>query len=341
MVVEKNNIGQSWWSIILAIFLHVVIFLLISGVFTDVFTEAQKTVKKLEIDADAEKIINATVFDEQQVDKLINAVKKARVTEKKLEEKREQDVLKKEKKRLQKIEDKKRAKAQALVRKKAAEKQRLVEQKQRLEEQQKKKVEAALALVAKEKVEKLALAEKKKAEAKLKKKQAEQLKRQKEAEKARLAKLEKALREAEARHQAQERQRIAEELERKQQEQARIRVAQQKAEADQRARVEQAKINAMNKHRATRLIDRAKRDITKKVTDNWIKSIDGNLRCKIKVHLKPGGIVTDARAIVSSGNTIFDRSAENAVRKASPLPVPSNPELFEYFKTFEFNFKPK
>jgi len=46
--------------------------------------------------------------------------------------------------------------------------------------------------------------------------------------------------------------------------------------------------------------------------------------------------------IGSSGDPIFDRSAENAVRKASPLPVPQDRNLFnQEFRVFTFVFKPE
>ena len=54
------------------------------------------------------------------------------------------------------------------------------------------------------------------------------------------------------------------------------------------------------------------------------------------------GTVISAEVISSSGDEIFDRSAENAVQKASPLPVPNDKELFnQEFRTFQFLFNPK
>jgi colicin import membrane protein len=50
----------------------------------------------------------------------------------------------------------------------------------------------------------------------------------------------------------------------------------------------------------------------------------------------------DAVVVNSSGDDIFDRSAENAVRKASPLPVPQDRNLFsQNFRVFTFIFKPE
>jgi colicin import membrane protein len=45
--------------------------------------------------------------------------------------------------------------------------------------------------------------------------------------------------------------------------------------------------------------------------------------------------------VESSGDPAFDRSAEAAVRRASPLPLPANRELFENFRSFTFVFKPQ
>ena len=47
------------------------------------------------------------------------------------------------------------------------------------------------------------------------------------------------------------------------------------------------------------------------------------LSCTLRITLVPGGEVARVEVMKSSGNPIFDRQAENAVRKASPLPVPN------------------
>ena len=44
----------------------------------------------------------------------------------------------------------------------------------------------------------------------------------------------------------------------------------------------------------------------------------------------------------SSGNEAFDRSAEQAVRKAARFDVPEDPALFEaHFRRFQMLFKPE
>jgi colicin import membrane protein len=45
--------------------------------------------------------------------------------------------------------------------------------------------------------------------------------------------------------------------------------------------------------------------------------------------------------VKSSGNPVFDRSAESAVYKAAPLPQPSDPKAAEALRDFQFIFKPE
>ncbi|KAF3981723.1 MAG: cell envelope integrity protein TolA [Methylococcales symbiont of Hymedesmia sp. n. MRB-2018] len=83
--------------------------------------------------------------------------------------------------------------------------------------------------------------------------------------------------------------------------------------------------------------------IQQKVIKRWIKPVLSakGMNCTVRVKLLPSGDVMDVAVIKSSGNDIFDRSAENAVRKASPLPVPKNRALFaKRFRLFTFRFEP-
>ena len=54
-----------------------------------------------------------------------------------------------------------------------------------------------------------------------------------------------------------------------------------------------------------------------------------------------GGEVVEARVVHSSGNPVFDRQAETAVRKAAPLPVPDEPRLMQQMREFNFVFEPE
>jgi TonB family protein len=118
---------------------------------------------------------------------------------------------------------------------------------------------------------------------------------------------------------------------------------QAKAEA---AAAAQAKDEAIKEKAATQgaEAEQAKLAIKQKVNQRWIRpsSTAAGSRCTIRVRLLSDGTVMDAEVISSSGNEDFDRSAENAVNKASPLPVPKDKELFaREFRSFQFLFNPK
>ena len=264
----------------------------------------------------AVNIVKATVIDGAKVKAEADKQKKIAL-DKKRKEKKRLDQLKKnrlaeekkladlKKQRLQ--EQKKIAKANA---EQAAKKARL-------------KKEAALAKKEAALAEKKALAKK---QAAVKKKKAEAEKRKKiAADKKRkdlLAK-EKAKKDKAARDKAFKEQQLREQA-------IRARAMQQQMLAEEQELQAQAAVASYSDL------------IRQKVERNWRQppgDIAG-LACHVRVRLIPGGEVVDAQVIQSSGNTFFDHSVELATRKASPLPLPSDPNMFKYFRTLEFNFRP-
>lgn len=83
--------------------------------------------------------------------------------------------------------------------------------------------------------------------------------------------------------------------------------------------------------------------INSAINDRFVRppGLPGGLKCTLSVRLIPGGEVIEARVVQSSGNSVFDRQAENAVLKASPLPVPDEPRLFEQMREINFVFDPE
>lgn len=62
----------------------------------------------------------------------------------------------------------------------------------------------------------------------------------------------------------------------------------------------------------------------------------------LRIQLFPGGELQNVELVKSSGDAAFDRAAENAVRLAGRLPVPTDPALFNRsFRQFTFTFDPR
>ena len=95
--------------------------------------------------------------------------------------------------------------------------------------------------------------------------------------------------------------------------------------------------------RVSELMDKYRAIIRQKVSRNWIKpaAVGQGKECIVRVRLVAGGEVINAEVVKSSGDAAFDRSVESAVYKAAPLPVPSEADMFEYFRDIEFLFRPE
>lgn len=84
--------------------------------------------------------------------------------------------------------------------------------------------------------------------------------------------------------------------------------------------------------------------INQKIKNEWKRpiNVDGKLETVMTITVLPGGEVRSVLIKQSSGNAAFDASAEEAVRRASPLPVPADAALFnEYFRVISLKFKPE
>jgi TonB family protein len=80
------------------------------------------------------------------------------------------------------------------------------------------------------------------------------------------------------------------------------------------------------------------------VSMNWSRppSARNGMEVRMIVELVPTGDVVGVTVVSSSGNEAFDRSAEQAVRKAGKFDVPKDPGVFEkYFRRLQVNFKPE
>ncbi|HAG53599.1 MAG TPA: hypothetical protein DCL21_07425 [Alphaproteobacteria bacterium] len=81
--------------------------------------------------------------------------------------------------------------------------------------------------------------------------------------------------------------------------------------------------------------------IRKVIQDNWYVTAGANrlnkLESIVRLSLDRDGTVRKVRIVKSSGQGHFDRSLQRAIRKASPLPIPSG--KYEIYKTIELRFR--
>lgn len=249
--------------------------------------------------------VQASVVSEQEIEKQMEAIRKKDEAEK-------QKQLEAQKK------------LEELLNKKKQEEQRLAEIKQRQEEEKKK----AEQLEKEKEQQRLELA-------KLKQQEEQRKQAEAEAEKKRQEEAEKKKQEAERKRKEEaERKRKAEEEKRQQ----------ELAEKRQR---EQELQEQLERERLQRRVDAALAQyipiIRQKVSRNWNApaGLSNDIEARVNVRLSPNGEVLSARIVKSSGNPVFDRSVENAVLKASPLPIPQERGVNEKFRDLDLKFKPE
>ncbi len=258
--------------------------------------------------AQKHKIIDAVVVDAKKYDESVKKKERLKIQaeQKKLDEIKA--TKKKKQLALKKTQEKKKAEEKKIKDKKVADKK------------------------------KLALAKKKK-EDKLKKE-----KRAKEkAAKEKRAK-EKKIKEQKAREKK-ERERVAAEKKRKAEEERKRRV-EEKAEFE-RALLEEERLEEEARKQAIRTARLQTQrqqyimQIAQKVENNWLRPVStaAGQSCEVKVTQTMSGDVLDVIVQSCTSDNAFQRSVERAVRKASPLPLPPDPELFD--REIYFKFKPR
>ena len=248
-----------------------------------------------------ENIVEAVTVDEKAVEEELQ-----RLRDKELEKQRAMEAkLKELEQQASAVEEKRREEEK---RKQAAERKRKEEEQRKLEAERKRKEEERRSAAERDRIRQ----EKLEAEAELNRIEEENRKAQEEQ-----ARLQEEQRKAEAERKRQEeekRKQAAAESERKQREQ------------QQRA---QDKITLQN----------IVAQIYQAVAGNFNKTgLPKGLECVLSVQTVPGGEVISVTVNEPSGNEVFDRRAVTAVEKASPLPLPSDPAVFERLRLRKFNF---
>ena len=90
------------------------------------------------------------------------------------------------------------------------------------------------------------------------------------------------------------------------------------------------------------LMDKYKSMIIQAISEQWVvpQNLPKDISCILTVRVAPGGTVIQVTVEKSSGNPVLDNSAIAAVNKASPLPVPTDANLFDEFRTLKLTVKP-
>jgi len=93
--------------------------------------------------------------------------------------------------------------------------------------------------------------------------------------------------------------------------------------------------------RLQRMIDEHTAVVQQKVVNSWtLPSISApKLSSIVTVAVAVNGEVIGVQVTSRSGNSDFDRSAEVAVTRSSPLPVAVDPEVMDQFRTLLFEFR--
>lgn len=164
----------------------------------------------------------------------------------------------------------------------------------------------------------------------LKKQEAERLAKQQEE--AKKAAAEKALKEKQAAEQ-----KAAEEALLKQ-------LAEEQKQEEERRAQEQAQRQQEQQQRMAKLSAEYQDIIRAKVASAWTypPSVTPDMEVTVQLSMVPTGEVISVKVTQSSGNDALDRSVEQAIIKASPLPVPDDIRTFESnFRNLTMKFRPE
>ena len=208
------------------------------------------------------------------------------------------------------------------------------EQERRAAEEQKRLEDAR---VERERLERLEQIREQQAEKKRIAEEAEQKRLAEEAERKRIVEEERQKREAEA---EMERKRVEAERQRQEEiERQRLENERLRREAEAAARQQELDTEANRMAAATADAKAAYMfAIRQKIARNWVRpaSAEVGLECTVNVRQLPGGEVIDVSIGRCNGDETVRRSIESAVFKASPLPAPRDPGVFDRDLTLIF-----
>lgn len=134
----------------------------------------------------------------------------------------------------------------------------------------------------------------------------------------------------------------SEELEKKKKLEEDARKKKETEEAEKKKRAEaDTKKNAEQVAADAKVIEGLQSPIKSAISRNFnVVGLPPGLSCKLLIRMVPGGEVVGVQVAQSSGNPVFDQRARDAVYQASPLPVPTEPRIFEKMRDLQLTFEP-
>jgi colicin import membrane protein len=223
-----------------------------------------------------------------------------------------------------KIEDKKAAEKKRLL----AIEQKKQTQKKLIEEKRQQEIEKKKLAIAKKKEQERLKKEKLKKEKLAKEKKVKEQRAKEKREKERVAAEKKRL---------EEKRKAEEQRKRRAEEKAEFeRALLEEERREEEAKRQTARTARLNKQRQQYIML-----IAQKVENSWLRPVTTytDQSCEVIVTQTMSGDVIDVQVQACTSDNAFQRSVERAVRKASPLPLPPDPELFE--RKIVFKFKPR
>lgn len=120
--------------------------------------------------------------------------------------------------------------------------------------------------------------------------------------------------------------------------------AAQAAQAEARRKAAQQAV--LDQQRAAQMsgeVNKYKALIIQAISQHWIlpDHVNPQLFSQFRIQLVPSGKVLSVSLIKSSGDPVLDRSAQAAIYKASPLPVPSDQAMFNLFRDISLTVRPE
>lgn len=271
------------------------------------------------------KMIKAVNLDNQEVMKTVAKLKQERQQQLKAEKARQQALLNEaEKARKARLHEQ-----QRLARMKEEAEKIAVARKKQMEEEQRRLQQ----LVLEKQKEAKRLEELKARQDQLKKKQQEEAKKLEE-----LQKKQEETRQAKEKKKLEDMKKLA-----KAAEEVKAAKAAALASKQRQLAAQQAREKAAREAQLAGEVNKYKVLIVNAIGRQWIlpENVDNNLSSQFSIRLAPNGDVLEVRLTRSSGNPILDRSAQTAIYKASPLPVPSDPATFDVFRTISLTVRPE